>query len=422
MRKILRGHWPAGLTDTGSNLLAPLLDKLRQADALPGRLRTWLPGDAPRAPAADAAVRSSAPPTKTPNDDERDTKKEWRDALTPCPPWAGSGCGWIPVLQTGTWNLPTAVNLAAFSALAYGNATGPGSAENVLGELRRRVTPPCRFGHLESRMVLHTVPRSQVFTRLHREAHFGVQLFLASSEQNAVLFIQGTDGLLTLLLDSARAQLSGTGGANLLEEKRPALERLLLQASTLLNVDVPVTDFLDHKASILDYLMDPANRGAHAGFMVLVGAFLHSPAFHQAILDHGVCRKQLFVTGHSLGGALALLLARELQSLCARRIHVYTYGCPRVGSPTFVRGIPHRIVHYRVVNSRDPVAWMAAGPQWKDHGRLRFLRGDAPPVVLSAPVRGHDWPGDHFLRGYAWRLRRALLNGREEEEYLWEDD
>lgn len=414
MRKILRDNWPAGLTDTGSTLLAPLLDKLRQADALPGRLRAWLPADAP--------ARSAPPPTDAQSEDERNTEGELRGTVNPCPPWAGSGCGWMPVLQTGTWNLPTAVNLAAFSALAYGNAMGSGSAENVLEALRRRVVPPCRFGHVESRMVLHTVPRNEVFARLHREAHFGVQLFLASNEQNAVLFIQGTDGLLTLLLDSARAQLSGTGGKNPLEEKRPALERLLLQASALLNVGVPVADFLDHKASILDYLMDPANRGAHAGFMVLVGAFLHSPAFHQAILDHDVCRKQFFVTGHSLGGALALLLARELQSLCARRIHVYTYGCPRVGSPTFVRGIPHRIVHYRVVNDRDPVAWMAAGPQWKDHGRLRFLRGDAPPVVLSAPVRGRDWPGDHFLRGYAWRLRRALLNGRGEEEYLWEDN
>lgn len=416
MKNLLRGNRPPGLTPTGSTLLAPLLDKLREADNLPGLLRTWLPGDAAPGHKPDAPV---SPPAE--RNIPRPQKNKEENPENPCPPWAGPGCGWAPILEAGAWNLPTAVNLAAFSALAYGSATGPGSAPDVLEALRRRIAPPSRFGNLEGRMMLHTVPGPEVFTRLHREAHFGVQLFLTSSEQNAVVFIQGTDGLLTLLLDSARAQLSGAGGKNLLEEKRPALERLLIQASTLLNMNVAITDFLDHKTSILDYLMDPANRGAHAGFMVLVGAFLHSPAFHQAVLDHDLCRKQLFLTGHSLGGALALLLARELQSLCARRIQVYTYGCPRVGSPSFVRGIPHRIVHHRVVNDRDPVAWMAAGPQWKDHGRLRFLRGDDPPEILTAPVRGREWPGDHFLRSYSTRLRRALVRGQKENEYPWEE-
>ena len=94
-----------------------------------------------------------------------------------------------------------------------------------------------------------------------------------------------------------------------------------------------------------------------------------------------------------------------------------------MGSPSFVRSIPHRILHYRMVNEGDPVAWLASGPQWKDHGRLRFLRGDGPPEVCLAPVRSRDWPPAHFLNAYAARLRRLLLHatGYADDDFPWLD-
>ena len=291
---------------------------------------------------------------------------------------------WTPILSEGSWSLPTALNLAAFSALAYASPEGPGAAPRVLEALRRRTAQPRRFGKLNTRLVLRTASPNDALVEPYRETRLGVQLYLTSNRHSAVIFVQGTDGPRTILLDSARAQLSGNGGRNPLEERRPVLERLLTQALTLFNRELPVGDFLDHTTSLLDYLLAPDNRGAHTGFMVLAGAFLHSTAFHQALRAHDVRGKQLFMTGHSLGGALALLLARELQGLCRRRIHVYTYGCPRVGSPSFVRSIPRRILHYRMVNEGDPVAWLASGPQWKDHGRLRFLRGDGSPETRRA--------------------------------------
>lgn len=338
-------------------------------------------------------------------------------------PPAFSSTAWTPILTAGAWSLPTALNLAAFSALAYGNPDGPGSASRVLEALRRRAVQPRRFGKLNTRMVLRTVPAADALSEPYRETRLGVQLFLASNRHSAVFFVQGTDGPRTLLLDTARAQLSGNGGRNPLEERRPMLNRLLTQAATVLSRELPVGDFLDHTTSLLGYLMTPDNRGAHTGFMVLVGAFLHSTTFQRALLAHDVRRKQVFMTGHSLGGALALLLAREMQALCRRRIHVYTYGCPRVGSPSFVRTIPRRIVHYRMVNEGDPVAWIAAGPQWKDHGRLRFLRGVGTPEVCLAPARGRDWPPAHFLRAYTARLRNLLLHatGYTDDDFPWLD-
>jgi len=59
----------------------------------------------------------------------------------------------------------------------------------------------------------------------------------------------------------------------------------------------------------------------------------------------------LYVTGHSLGGALALIATREFNSdnLAA----CYTFGSPRVGSSEFGDDIKPPI--YRVVNALDPV-------------------------------------------------------------------
>ena len=45
---------------------------------------------------------------------------------------------------------------------------------------------------------------------------------------------------------------------------------------------------------------------------------------------------QVLITGHSLGGALATILAAELYSKFNARIdHLYTFASPRIGNPNF---------------------------------------------------------------------------------------
>lgn len=62
----------------------------------------------------------------------------------------------------------------------------------------------------------------------------------------------------------------------------------------------------------------------------------------------------LYVTGHSLGGALALIATRALNSdnLAA----CYTFGSPKVGNSEFADIIKPPI--YRIVNASDPVPWL----------------------------------------------------------------
>ena len=73
----------------------------------------------------------------------------------------------------------------------------------------------------------------------------------------------------------------------------------------------------------------------------------------EAVLDRlTVQGKPLFITGHSLGGAVASMATRRLNA--ERQIAAcYTYGSPRVGTEDWVGRVKTPI--YRIVNSADPV-------------------------------------------------------------------
>jgi hypothetical protein len=66
--------------------------------------------------------------------------------------------------------------------------------------------------------------------------------------------------------------------------------------------------------------------------------------------------KPLFLTGHSMGGALAVLTACRLAKTGRPPIATYTFGAPRVGDPAFCDG--YALPTYRVVNRLDFVPEM----------------------------------------------------------------
>ena len=66
----------------------------------------------------------------------------------------------------------------------------------------------------------------------------------------------------------------------------------------------------------------------------------------------------LFITGHSLGGALATIAAKKLKHK-AGVAACYTYGSPRVGDEEWIRNIKTPI--YRLVNAADSVTMLPPG-------------------------------------------------------------
>ena len=113
------------------------------------------------------------------------------------------------------------------------------------------------------------------------------------------------------------------------------------------------TKFEDIKADLKAVTTRQADHKIHTGFLCAFNDVRDEVVSEVNKLDGYA----LYVTGHSLGGALALIATRELDTrgLAA----CYTFGSPRVGSAEF--GSPIKTPIYRVVNTADIVPRLPPG-------------------------------------------------------------
>ena len=106
----------------------------------------------------------------------------------------------------------------------------------------------------------------------------------------------------------------------------------------------------------IDAKQVPFEEGAGQAHQGFYGAAKVVYDFATTYLDKFYSGQKLIITGHSLGGAIALLLAEMLR----RRegftydILLYTYGAPRAADQTFVEGAS-ALTHHRMVNNNDPI-------------------------------------------------------------------
>ena len=123
-----------------------------------------------------------------------------------------------------------------------------------------------------------------------------------------------------------------------------------------------------------------------------------------------------YITGHSLGGAMATLAASRF-NLFDRVVCLFTYGSPRVGTRSFVKSC--KFLHYRHKNNNDlvttvPLALMG----YKHHGTLRYINfyGKIRKLTFWQGVKD-KWRGwrnsaldgikDHSVTEYYVYLRRG---------------
>lgn len=96
------------------------------------------------------------------------------------------------------------------------------------------------------------------------------------------------------------------------------------------------------------------------------------PSIKTMIDEHSKLQgKKLFICGHSLGAAMATICASRVEEFTNVE-ELYTYGSPRAGTRSFIKGIKTK--HWRFVNNNDvvttvPLALMG----YKHHGNLVYI-------------------------------------------------
>lgn len=121
------------------------------------------------------------------------------------------------------------------------------------------------------------------------------------------------------------------------------------------------------------------------------------------VLRHmGMGGKKVWITGHSLGGALASLfsamLMEEMHTLGAahalgadhRLSGLYTFASPRVGNRAFdkhfsTRAKSQKVLAYRVVNDGDAIPHVPPEP-WFSHAGTRVLLKDGEVLRRDGPT------------------------------------
>lgn len=135
--------------------------------------------------------------------------------------------------------------------------------------------------------------------------------------------------------------------------------------------------------------------------------------------------RRVYLTGHSLGAAMATLMAAR----CHRTEGIpnpilYTFGSPKVGNCTYVKFMDSlNIEHHRFVNNTDIVTRNPIFP-YKHHGKLMYFDHDGNLIDLNSWQTVKDrlkgfWLGlkkgklnlldNHFMVGYIENITRNSL-------------
>ena len=142
------------------------------------------------------------------------------------------------------------------------------------------------------------------------------------------------------------------------------------------------------------------------------------PAIEKAIANIDT----LYVTGHSLGAAMATIAASRMQSKVTALV---TFGSPRVGNLEFVNSL--MVTHYRVQNNCDDVTkvpFRLSG--FRHHGTHKYINyygefrdltpwqrvKDMARSRLRARAKGQKFIGvfDHLMANYIAKLEKSEGN------------
>lgn len=158
------------------------------------------------------------------------------------------------------------------------------------------------------------------------------------------------------------------------------------------------TKMEDINADIKAYKSSTQQGRVHAGFQE---AYEEVAADIEKYLNQGKWTWPLYITGHSLGGALATVATQSLEHKVKSHIAAcYTFGSPRVGNSLYERNT--KAPFYRIVHSTDIVT-LVPNIGYRHIGDARYLSYCPPDSEHFRFYRGVPF----FRR--LWEMLLALV-------------
>ena len=150
--------------------------------------------------------------------------------------------------------------------------------------------------------------------------------------------------------------------------------------------------------------VDVDGAGVHGGFyQAAVDAYAELEAL---ILEHLTEGRRLWLTGHSLGGAVASLIAYQLERDGVPVQGITTFASPRVGNEAWAAAFEDRFGNRAQtwVNDRDPIVRIPPTIEsllYVPAGVLNVIQGDRS-ISIGAPLGKGIIPsfGDHRIGAY----------------------
>jgi triacylglycerol lipase len=132
-----------------------------------------------------------------------------------------------------------------------------------------------------------------------------------------------------------------------------------------------------------DFLPVPWDRGGkvHRGFKEALQEVW--PGLEEYISNLLKNNRKIWITGHSLGAALATLAADRCENIQG----LYTYGSPRVGDGEFKKNF--KVNGYRFVNNSDIATKVPPAGIYRHVGEIRFIDSDG--VIHDNTDRQPSW-------------------------------
>ncbi len=257
-----------------------------------------------------------------------------------------------PPVKRAAYSDRTSWLMAEMSRLAYTKFEGDKSLEELAEEIIKKADKPENIvpilsqlmdgdtlGQKEARAQLSTTLMKAKFSLVNIYNHKGTQAFLAkliqeNKEPMLVLAFRGTEADFTDIKADLKADLKSIG-----DEKK--VHRGFYEAFNLVKQDI--------EQDLAKYPDAP-----------------------------------VYITGHSLGGALAIVATQTLA--CDSVGACYTFGGPRVGNIHYAEHIKTPI--YRIVNAADAV------PRVPPAKLMNFLVA----ILKWAPLPFTDWLANFFSR------------------------